>query len=55
VQYARDLLAPSQQHLPDALSTILEAAIQTWDADQPDAARAHLQQAMALAREMGYL
>lgn len=55
VQYTRDLLAPSQQRLPDALSVILEAAIQAWDAGQPDAACAHLRQAVALAGELGYL
>jgi len=43
------------ERLPDALSTLLAATIEAWDAGQPDSARAHLQQAAALAREKGYL
>ncbi len=55
VGYARTLLQPHQQRLPDVLTTALETAIHAWDADQPGSARSHLQQATALAREMGYL
>jgi len=55
VSHVRALLAPSQQPLPDALTTLLAATIEAWDAGQPDSARAHLQQAAALAREKGYL
>jgi tetratricopeptide (TPR) repeat protein len=55
VSYARRLFAPGQQTLPDALTAITESAIQAWDSGQPDTARTSLQQAIALAREMGYL
>jgi hypothetical protein len=55
VTYVRLLLSPTQQRLPDALTTILEAVVQAWDAGQPEAARSHLQQAIALAMELGYL
>ncbi len=55
VSHVRALLAPSQQRLPDALSAVLAAAIQAWDTDESDSARFHLQQAAALAQEMGYL
>ncbi len=52
---ARVLLAPQQQPLPDALRTAIEAATRTWDSGRLEAACAHLQQAAALAGEMGYL
>ena len=55
VSHVRALLAPEQQRLPDALSNILAAAVEAWDAAQLDSARSHLQQATALAQEMGYL
>ncbi len=55
VSHVRALLAPEQQRLPDALSNTLAAAVEAWDAAQPGAARSHLQQATALAQEMGYL
>jgi len=52
---ARVLLAPQQQSPPDALRTAIEAATQAWDSGRREAACAHLQQAAALAGEMGYL
>lgn len=55
IDYARALLAPQQLLLPDALRAIVEAATQAWDSGRREAAYAHLQQAAALAREMGYL
>jgi class 3 adenylate cyclase/tetratricopeptide (TPR) repeat protein len=51
----RGLLAPTQQPLPAALASAVEAAIQTWDEGQPDATRARLEEAFPLARELGYL
>ncbi len=53
--YARALLEPTQQRLPDELSSTLEAAVQAKAEDQAGVARPHLDQAMGLAREMGYL
>ncbi len=53
--HARALLEPTQQHLPDALNAALEAAVQAEAADQGAAAHLHLQRAVELARELGYL
>ena len=55
IKYACMLLVPEQQRLPDALTADLEQAIQAWDYDQAERARTELQQAMALAQQMGYL
>ncbi len=55
IDHARVLLSSEQQRLPDALTRLLEEAIQAWDADQKDAARAQLQQAIPLAEASGYL
>ncbi len=55
VNYTRRLFAPKQQPLPDALIAVTESAIQAWDFGQPETARTCLQQAIALARETGYL
>jgi len=51
----RLLLSPTQQRLPHALDTALEAVVQAWDAGQSEKAHSQLQQAVALAMEMGYL
>ena len=55
IDYARKLLAPIQQRLPDVLEALLNAAIEAWDANHEDSARTSLQQAAALAKQMGYL
>jgi tetratricopeptide (TPR) repeat protein len=55
VDYVRRLFAPGQQPLPDELIAVTEALIQAWDSGQPQTARTCLQQAIALAREKGYL
>jgi tetratricopeptide (TPR) repeat protein len=55
VEYARALLEPTQQALPDPLKTVLKEAIETWERGRPEAARAHLDRAIELAQEMGYL
>jgi tetratricopeptide (TPR) repeat protein len=55
VEYARSLLEPTQQPLPDTLKTVLEEAIKTWERGEPEAARTHLDRAVELAQEMGYL
>jgi len=53
VEYARALLEPTQQALPDPLKTVLEEAINTWERGRPEAARAHLDRAIELAQEDG--
>jgi len=55
VEYARALLEPTQQALPDPLKRVLEEAIKTWKRGEPEAARTHLERAIELAQEMGYL
>ncbi len=55
VNYARALLAPGQQLLPDPVTAHLEAAIRAWNTDQKEAACAYLQQATTLAQALGYL
>jgi DNA-binding SARP family transcriptional activator len=53
--HAQALLEPKQQRLPDGLNAVLEAAVQAKAEEQAGAARRHLDRAMELAREMGYL
>jgi len=53
--YAQALLEPRQQLLPDALNSALETALQAHATDQPVAARSHVERALQLAQEMGYL
>jgi tetratricopeptide (TPR) repeat protein len=55
VIHARVLLSPLQQCPPPALNTLLEAAVQAWDDQQPEAARRCLAEALALALTTGYL
>ena len=55
MNYVRMLLDPTQQPPPAKLSALLEAALQAWDAGQQEEACSLLQQAVPLAREMGYL
>jgi hypothetical protein len=55
INNVRKLLDPTQQPPPPAIQTFLEAALQSWDAGQQTEALAVLQQAVPLAREMGYL
>ena len=51
----RGLLEPTQQPQPATLANCLEAALQAWDAGQPDVTRARLEEAIPLANELGYL
>lgn len=53
--YVQALLEPTQQRLPDELNAALIAAAQAKAENQVGAARLHLDRAMELAREMGYL
>jgi tetratricopeptide (TPR) repeat protein len=55
VGYARALIDPSQQRLPDVLTATLERAIQVWQDDRPAAAQELLRNAISLAQEMGDL
>ncbi len=53
--YARALLEPTQQRLPDALTTAVQNAVQACQEAEPEAACACLEQAIGLAQELGYL
>ncbi len=56
VEYARALLEPKQQRLPNALMIAAEEAVKCHDEGQTDAAaRTHLKQALDMAGELGYL
>ena len=55
IDYARLLLAPEQQPLPEALRAGIEAALQVWDAGRTDMAHTYLQSTTTSAQEMGYL
>ena len=55
VTYVRLLLSPTQQRLPDVLTSIFEQAVEAWDADHPEDASSLLQEAVAMATELGYL
>ena len=54
MNYVHILLAPTQQRPPETLYPILESAVQAWDEGKWDIALAFLQEALPLAREMGY-
>ena len=53
--YIQALLEPTQQRLPEGLNTSLEAALQARTKGQFGAALLHLNRAIELAQEMGYL
>jgi hypothetical protein len=55
VERARALLRPPQYRLPAGLAAALEAAVEQAEAAGPEAARASLERARALAIEAGYL
>jgi len=53
VVYACTLLEPVQQQLPDALTTLLEKAIKSWEGGETETAHTHLNQSIELAQELG--
>ena len=55
VGHARAMLDPAQQRLPDAVTAILEKAVQAREGEEPGSAEQYLRQSIALAGEMGYL
>jgi tetratricopeptide (TPR) repeat protein len=52
VNYARALLDPSQQKLPDALTAALEQSVLLFDAGQTEASTEHLRRGIQLAGEL---
>jgi DNA-binding SARP family transcriptional activator len=55
IEHARALLEPMQQHLPDNLAAVVDKAVRSWEESKTEAARSSLEQAIALAQELGYL
>jgi tetratricopeptide (TPR) repeat protein len=53
--HARAMLDPQQQLLPADMNVVLEQAMHANDNGQVEAARTHLQRAVALAQEQGFL
>jgi tetratricopeptide (TPR) repeat protein len=54
VATARRIIDPSQQLLPDDLTTALAAACESWDQGNAAQPAQHLTEALAMAREHGY-
>jgi predicted ATPase len=54
VEYARTLLEPAQQRLPDALTALLEEAIKSWEGGESETAHTYLNQAIGLAQELDW-
>ncbi len=55
IESARALLQPTQQRLPDRLTSVVEAAIAAWDGGGSETARDHLGQALRIAEESRFL
>jgi predicted ATPase/class 3 adenylate cyclase len=55
VQHAQALLDPRDQAPPPALASLLNEAVQSWEAGRPEPTRATLQRAVELATTLGYL
>jgi predicted ATPase/DNA-binding SARP family transcriptional activator len=55
VDYARRLLAPTQQRPTGALAATLEEMLQAWEAGQQERVSSLLQRALRLAQDTGYL
>jgi DNA-binding SARP family transcriptional activator len=52
---AHAMLSLEQQALPETLTGALENAVQAWEKGDSEAARTHLERALALAQELGFL
>jgi class 3 adenylate cyclase/tetratricopeptide (TPR) repeat protein len=55
VEYARGMLPPPQQLLKQPVRSMVEGAVQAWDAGKPAEALELLRSAVAAATELGYL
>jgi eukaryotic-like serine/threonine-protein kinase len=53
--YTRLMIEPTQQQLPNELNAALETAVIAKTNNQEELARSHLDRAMSMARELGYL
>ena len=55
VEYSRVLLEPTQQRLPDELTVGIEEAVNKWEVGELGWSRRHFDQALELAKKLGYL
>jgi tetratricopeptide (TPR) repeat protein len=55
VESAKAMLHPTQQRLPDDLTAALEGAVRSRQEGNTGEARRHLQRAVGLAKDKGYL
>lgn len=55
IDYARAMLDPAQQRLPERLAVELQAAVHAWDTIRVDEAVVHLTHALAIAEETCYI
>jgi DNA-binding SARP family transcriptional activator len=55
IAYARAILQPPQQRLPDALTALLQQAIAAWEQSEPQVAANHMEPALQLAQATGFL
>jgi hypothetical protein len=55
IEYARALLIERQHPLPQELAAITQKAIQSWQNNQPERARADIERAVQIAHEFGQL
>ena len=54
VEYARALLEPSQQRLPDALTALLEKIIKIWEERETGTVHTYINQAIELAQDLSW-
>jgi hypothetical protein len=54
-EYARGMLPPPQQSLPEPARTLIEDAVRAWDAGQPAGTEELLHRAVRAAADLGYL
>jgi tetratricopeptide (TPR) repeat protein len=55
VEFTRKLVAPIAQPQPEPIAQHLQAAIQAWEANEPEEAVNEINQAAALAEPLGYI
>jgi tetratricopeptide (TPR) repeat protein len=55
IEFAREIVSPEQQRLPEELSAALEQSVADWEGDDPESAVEQLHGAVKLAEQFGYL
>jgi DNA-binding SARP family transcriptional activator len=54
-EFLRQMLGVTQQRLPDALEALVEQTLEAWEEPQSEETQAYLEQAIELAKRLGYL